>query len=222
MKVILVAWVLVCAIATSATALEFKKQTKDGKDIFLVTGVFEPGCASSLARTIDRAGHIDEVWLSSPGGSVNDGMAVGRKIRTLQLATRIPNGANCDSICAFAFLGGVVRDIDPGGKYGVHMFSGWCDVERKERIYLGIKSALGKVGCNKSTAAGLAEVIVDIGREEEQQSAITARKMADYLMEMEVSLRLLVPNFETGVACGPTNRLSREELVSYNVINAAR
>ncbi len=205
--------------STNSLGLEYQKKTLQGKDVLLISGPFESGDKNSFPNAIQRAGHIDEVWFDSPGGSVDDGLAIGRKLRSMKLATRIPNGASCDSICAFAFLGGVVRDIDVGGKYGVHMFSGWCSEEQAQLLYDQIRVFFKAYGCNKDSVAHLTKEIVKIAQSEEQQSAVYARKMADFLMEMEVSLRLLVPNFETGQACGNTNKLSRSDLLSFNIIN---
>jgi hypothetical protein len=207
------------AIAGHVSGLELKRGSSNGKSILLLTGEFKPGDSRSFSSVIDSAGRIDEIWFDSPGGSVEDGMAIGRKIRSLKLATRIPKGASCDSICAFAFLGGVIRDVDPGGAYGVHMFSGWCGPEKKQAIYQAITSTFQSAGCNKQSIAALTLAIAEMAQSEEQKSAIIARHQADYLMEMEVSLRLLIPNYETGVACGQTNQLSRSQLLSFNVIN---
>jgi hypothetical protein len=210
---------MILMTATKAHALKFEQRQIDGKNVFVVTEEFESGDSASFDRAIARAGHVDEVWFSSPGGSVDEGLAIGSKIRSLKLATRVPKGARCDSICTFAFLGGVIREVDTGGKYGVHMFSAWCAPETAQGLYRRVRGFLGQNGCSKEAAAALTAEIVEIAQAQEKQSAIAARKMADYLMEMEVSLRLLVPNFETGEACKTTNVLSREQLLSYNVVN---
>jgi hypothetical protein len=62
------------------------------------------------------------VILGSPGGSLPDGLAIGRMIRQAKLATHIPNGVECASSCNFVFLGGVIRTIAIGGQFVTHMF----------------------------------------------------------------------------------------------------
>lgn len=62
-----------------------------------------------------------EVWLDSPGGNPFEGFKLGRLIRSLQLATVVPEGAFCASACTMAFLGGVQRRIE--GPYLVHAAS---------------------------------------------------------------------------------------------------
>ena len=82
-----------------------------------------------------------EVILSSNGGDLKAGLALGRRIRELGFATNIgevarsgPNAgevraSRCSSACALMFLGGVERQLIPGSEYGVHQLRLDC-VER--------------------------------------------------------------------------------------------
>lgn len=84
------------------------------------------------------------IVFDSPGGSLVGGMELGRLIRRLKLDTELARGyteevrdnspdgyhnrmvaknAMCASACALAFLGGVKRTIDDGGRLGVHQFA---------------------------------------------------------------------------------------------------
>lgn len=81
------------------------------------------------------------VILSSNGGDLKAGLALGRAVRTLGLATDvgeiIPSGpeagavraSQCASACALVFLGGVERRLTAGSRYGVHQLRLDC-VER--------------------------------------------------------------------------------------------
>jgi hypothetical protein len=71
----------------------------------------------------------DEVFIiGSNGGSLEDGLEIGRIIRKNHLATHIPKNdpghaiGTCISACNFIFLGGVIRRIDDGGVFKVHLF----------------------------------------------------------------------------------------------------
>lgn len=75
------------------------------------------------------------IELNSPGGSLTSGIMLGHLIRERKLSTSVgrtisdPNSSaskttvpgKCASACAFAFLGGVIRDT-AGGDVGVHQF----------------------------------------------------------------------------------------------------
>ncbi|CAG0968205.1 hypothetical protein GPROT1_01343 [Gammaproteobacteria bacterium] len=198
----------------SVYALDFVNRSLDGRQILLLQGPFVEGDSQKFNQAIRQIGRIDEIWFHSGGGSVVEGMAIGRKIRSLSLATRIPNDAKCYSICAFAFLGGMIREIEPRGDYGVHMFSAICQEEKRIALVNGITDIVKSKG-NRGAAA-----IVDLLLQTEQSSARTAREQADYLLEMEVSLRLLFPNYET--TCDKIHSLNRQELVSYNIVNTTR
>lgn len=58
------------------------------------------------------------VVLSSPGGSVTEGLAIGAAVRTQGLATMVAD--ECASACAFIWLSGVRRYFGEGMKIGFH------------------------------------------------------------------------------------------------------
>lgn len=205
----IIQYCLIVMLASSITvldanALEFQLGKKDALQILLLKGKFVDGDSGRFSEALRRAGRVDEIWFDSPGGSVLEGMEIGRKIRNAQLATRVPNGSVCASICAFAFLGGVLRQVDPGSKFVVHMFSMAGDEDFVKKVETVIK---------QKGPAGAMAVIMFI----EQSSAKVARMQADYLLEMSISLRLLFPNYDTEHTEGYV--LSRAEMVSYNVVN---
>ena len=70
-----------------------------------------------------------ELILDSPGGDLVDGLKLGLQIRKAGLRTRVadasttpPSSGLCASACAYAFLGGVVRQVDGAARLGVHQF----------------------------------------------------------------------------------------------------
>lgn len=80
-----------------------------------------------LHDAIQQAGSIDEVWLSSPGGNLDQGEAMGRVLRRRGIMVRVPAGHACVSACTIAFLGGQLRVVDATAFYGIHMFSLYFD-----------------------------------------------------------------------------------------------
>lgn len=187
-----------------ASALEFQLRQVGDKKILLLSGSFDSGDSLTLGEMLRRAGRVDEVWFDSPGGIVSEGLEIGRRIRAAQLATRIPREAQCVSICAFAFLGGVLRYVDQGAIYAVHMFSRVSN----ENLVKFVEEHIKQEG-----PSGAMEVIKYI----EQHSAQRARERANYLLEMSISLRLLFPSYDTDH--DTVYVLSRAEMVSYNVVN---
>lgn len=200
----LIIWILSSFFVPDVNALEFQLRQEDTKQILLLQNAFVTGDSERFGEALRRAGRVDEIWLHSQGGSVIEGMEIGRRIRAAQLATRVPRGAKCASICAFAFLGGVLRQIDPGGAFIVHMFSRVGDEDFVKKVEKVIK---------QEGSGGAMAVIMYI----EQSAARMARMQADYLLEMSISLRLLFPNYDTEHTEG--YELSRKEMISYNVVN---
>lgn len=77
----------------------------------------------------------NKLLLDSPGGSLSAGLKLGRMIRAEGFETRVGRwqadgpfgepvaGGNCLSACAYAFLGGKVRQVPEGNTLGFHQFS---------------------------------------------------------------------------------------------------
>ena len=121
-----------------------------------------------------KANDPQEIWLRSPGGDARAGNAAGKIIRHAMIPTRIPEGWACFSACNFMFMGGVVRYVDPGGPFVVHMFTHVGDKEAVAvRAEKGTDKAIGMIG--------------DV----EQDSALLASEDNDFLIRMGVSRKLL-------------------------------
>lgn len=86
-----------------------------------------------------RFGRQTVVVLSSPGGSLSGGLALGRLFRTGGFNTHIGRvivdeegkiaieSADCASACAYAFLGGAERSISHNSRYGLHQLAIYSD-----------------------------------------------------------------------------------------------
>jgi hypothetical protein len=86
---------------------------------------FSTGDADRLRAAMNA--RIDEVWLISGGGNLDEGVKVGEVLRQFQATVRVPKGYRCVSACTVAFLGGAFRIVDDGATYEVHAASGYLD-----------------------------------------------------------------------------------------------
>ena len=157
LKVVFLCSLMLAFFSSKITAIELKSLNVDGKSVILVQGDFVDGDAAKFRNAISQIGKIDEIWFNSPGGALTEGLEIGRYIRSRKLATKVPHDAVCASTCTFAFLGGVLREIEYGGKYGVHMFSAWCGDQNKSILAKGIATTLKTRGCNVNS-------VIEIGR----------------------------------------------------------
>lgn len=160
------------------------------------SGQISEGDAGRLRRLVD-ANAIPEasfVYLDSPGGSLLEGLKLGKVIRDTGLYTYVGRrkgsevlGApgECLSACSLAFLGGRFRWIVAGSTYGVH------------RFYAAQKSPL-----DGDIAQMMSSVIVS------------------YLQEMGVDPRLFSEMSFTG--SDAINVMSPARMRELNVINEGR
>lgn len=103
--------------------------------------------AQQPARSLrGQAARVAALHLDSPGGDLRGGLELGREIRWLELATRtggdlwvqtegprerVATATRCQSSCAYAFLGGVRREVLDDRAYGVHQFRPAPQAERQ-------------------------------------------------------------------------------------------
>jgi hypothetical protein len=147
------------------------------------------------------------VLFNSRGGLLSEGIALGVHLRAEGFATRLGPSDSCASACVFAFVGGVVREVDKSGKVGVHMASlAFVDeyVAKLKKVLL-------------DQSLGLDQRIRFIIAINEQSAATAARLEANHLIKMGISLRILEPlmaKFQDDM-----HWLTRREMLDYNVIN---
>lgn len=176
--------------------------------VILFAGPIQRADTARMAALLDSAGAIREVRFNSPGGSLEAGIEIGERIRAHRLATRVTSGAICASACVYAFLGGVIRAADNGGRLGIHMASGAFN----DAYLAAVKKVLLDPAETDIDAKVRRIILIS-----EQFSAIAARRQARYLSQMGVSLRLLDPVFDTSHL--DIHWLSPAELRDYNVVN---
>lgn len=157
-----------------------------------VTGTIDPGSAERFATEVEARGeYIKTVAFDSPGGSVNDAIAIGDLIHARGFATSVAAGALCASSCPLAFAGGIERHATPASAIGVH------------QIYAGAQTG----------AAGLG---INAGAEAMSSAQRTTAEITKHLSKMGVDPAIWIHALETPPAS--LYYLSPDELKSYRLV----
>jgi ATP-dependent protease ClpP protease subunit len=91
------------------------------KGALSAVGRIELGTAAEMARFIEsQGGEIKSVHLHSPGGSVNDALAMSKLLREKSIDTIVPDNGYCASSCPIVFSGGKSRIAGKRAWIGVH------------------------------------------------------------------------------------------------------
>jgi hypothetical protein len=224
-------------------AMQFSLVAAGNRHVLVAWGQIAGGDSERFRMALDQARPIAEVWLDSPGGSLEEGLEMGRILRARKVTTRVPRGLHCISACNFAFMGGTVRYVEVGAEFGVHMFS--SDAADRIRSHLvkppetvteynmqfpqgqldpdGVETYIAKYNAaHPDSPKTLSALLLDQALDEDtkaiqQGSAQTAAEIARYLTEMSLSLRFLTEFAD--IPNSAPRALSRQELRDFNVVN---
>ena len=189
-----------CSAPMPSSALEFAKHAADSETVnaIEVKGKIETGDAMALQAYIAKLPQkkVTVVYLNSLGGSLEEGMALGRLFHRAKIRTAvIGKGVICSSACTTAFLGG--RDPETAGAWrakgstarlGFHSFKiDWAD---KDYTAQDMSNAIART--QKMTLA-----------------------MADYMTEVGASLEFLRARLKAPAAS--MNYMSNEEALSLGI-----
>ncbi|WP_286159047.1 hypothetical protein [Methylobacterium sp. Leaf456] len=89
----------------------------DGRDVRLA-GELTDGVAERLARLLDASPRVERIHLTSEGGLVEEGAAIGALVARRGLVTYVPD--YCVSACTLAFVRGRERLVLAGARLGFH------------------------------------------------------------------------------------------------------
>lgn len=199
--------ILLSFAALPAHAMDFSLR-QSPEPAILASGEITTGDAARFEALVSRLRpRPSVVYFASNGGLIVESMKLGLALRSAGFASRIGPGATCASACVFAFLGGVIREVDGSARVGVHMASLMFVDDYVEKL----KSVL------LNTSLPLDDRIRLIVAINEQRAARMANAETSYLMKMGVSLKILRPitdNLQIEV-----HWLTRRELREYNVVN---
>jgi hypothetical protein len=91
--------------------------------VLTAEGMIDPGAGARFAAEIEARGeYVKTVALNSPGGSLDDAMAMARLIREKKLSTEVVDGSLCASSCPLVLAGGATRKAGGKAAIGVHQF----------------------------------------------------------------------------------------------------
>jgi len=91
--------------------------------VLTAQGTIDPGASERLATELAQRGeYVRVISLNSPGGSVEDAMAMARLLREKGIATEVADGALCASSCPLLLAGGERRSVSERAGVGVHQF----------------------------------------------------------------------------------------------------
>ncbi len=115
--------------------------------VLMAEGTIDPGAAGRFAQEIEARGeYVKTVQLNSPGGSVDDAIAMSKLIREKRLQTRIASRGLCASSCPIAFAGGTERVAEKDAVIGVHqVFNGSRERPTAEQAMSSAQSTTARV-----------------------------------------------------------------------------
>lgn len=95
--------------------------TQSSATTYRIEGGIEAGDAERIIDQLDTLEPTPETLiLQSPGGSVQDALALGRHIRAKGMKTQMLAGEYCYSACPYLLAAGSSRDISEDASVGVH------------------------------------------------------------------------------------------------------
>jgi len=91
----------------------------DGKTI-LLTGDIVLGITEAVAVRIAENPSLETLALTSDGGNIYEARGLAKLVRDANMST-LASGT-CSSACTVAFIGGVSRRLQSGGRLGFHQY----------------------------------------------------------------------------------------------------
>lgn len=203
---------VLAATALPAAALEYRLVQHAEGVIVIAQGEFRSDEDQAFRRFLaGRRTRVERepvaIYFNSDGGRLNGGIALGQEIRRRKLSTVVPVASTCASACVFAFLGGVVRQVEPGGRVGVHMATAQNSPE-----YLALLRRI--LAVREATIDQRISAIVQLN---EQMAAKAAAAQIEHVITMGASIRLLHAAFDK--AGSGVRWLTRPEMLDFNVVN---
>lgn len=115
--------------------------------ILKAEGSIDPGAADRFTDEIAARGeYVKAVSLNSPGGSVDDALAMSKLIREKGLNTLVATKALCASSCPLILAGGVAREAEKDAIVGVHqVFNAGQNKPSAEQAMSGAQSTTARI-----------------------------------------------------------------------------
>jgi hypothetical protein len=156
--------------------------------VLLAEGTIDLGSGARFAEEIEARGeYVKTVALNSPGGSVDDALAISKLIREKKLNTRVASKALCASSCPIIFAGGVGRLAEKDAIVGVHqVFNGGRDRPTAEQAASFAQSTTARVARHlDAMGIGAGLWINALETPPDRLYYLTAKEMADFKLTTE-------------------------------------
>ncbi|MCC2613438.1 COG3904 family protein [Neorhizobium petrolearium] len=156
--------------------------------VLLAEGSIDPGAADRFAKEIEARGeYVKTVSLNSPGGSVDDALAMSELIREKKLDTKVASKALCASSCPIVFAGGVGRMAEKDAVIGVHqVFNGGKDRPTAEQAMASAQATTARVARHLDTMGiGAGLWINALETPPDRLYYLTPKEMADFKLTTE-------------------------------------
>lgn len=147
-------WLLASAITIPAVALDFSihpnAASMPAVTAILAEGDIEEGDVERLARFLSTVPvqKTTAIYLASPGGSLYEGMRLGRYFGRNHIKTVVEGNRICASACALAFLGGrdnagkAWRSSSSNSQLGFHAFASAQSLRDESETQLVVSEVL--------------------------------------------------------------------------------
>jgi hypothetical protein len=121
--------------------------TLEAGGVLKAEGSIEVGTASRFAAEIEARGeYMKTLSLNSPGGIVDDAMAMARLVRERGISTEVSDGALCASSCPLLFAGGKERHAGEKAAIGVHQVYAAIEEEvAREQVMADAQSTTARI-----------------------------------------------------------------------------
>ena len=156
--------------------------------VLLAEGTIEPGAAERFAKEIEARGeYVKTVALNSPGGSVDDAIAMSKLIREKKLDTKVASKALCASSCPIVFAGGVGRTAEKDAVVGVHqVFNGSRERPTAEQAMAAAQATTARVARHlDQMGIGAGLWINALETPPDRLYYLTPKEMADFKLTTE-------------------------------------
>lgn len=156
--------------------------------VLLAEGTIDPGAASRFAQEIEARGeYVKTVMLNSPGGSVEDALAMSKLIREKKLDTKVASKGLCASSCPIVFAGGIGRMAEKDAVVGVHqVFNGGKDRPTAEQAMSAAQATTARVARHlDAMGIGAGLWINALETPPDRLYYLTPKEMADFKLTTE-------------------------------------
>lgn len=107
---------------------QYDEKYEDGPGAYIeMSGEVEPGDYYKLLEVLPKAIALHgseeygiDLWLSGPGGDLDEALKIGKFIFDLNIATMVDKRDECASACALIWLGGSSLLMHPEARIGFH------------------------------------------------------------------------------------------------------